>query len=154
MRIDFIDASLSDIPRIRAIAERSWEEAYKSILSSEQIVYMLEMMYSDEQLERHFAASKYRYVLFRNGGGEMGFMGFEYDYEPETTKLHRLYLLPESQGQGVGKAGLDFLKKQVARYGNRKIILNVNKKNKALAFYRSQGFEVYGEGIFNIGGGR
>jgi catechol 2,3-dioxygenase-like lactoylglutathione lyase family enzyme len=38
-------------------------------------------------------------------------------------------------------------------YGNHRIILNVNKYNRAKEFYQKLGFSVYSEGIFDIGEG-
>jgi GNAT superfamily N-acetyltransferase len=80
-------------------------------------------------------------------------MGFENSYEDKTTKLHRIYLLKETKGKGFGKFALQFLKNEVKKLGDERIILNVHKKNTALDFYKSQGFGTYEEGVFDIGGG-
>lgn len=71
----------------------------------------------------------------------------------KTTKLHRIYLIPESKGKGFGKGALQFLNERVFESGNNRIILNVNKYNAARNFYESQGYRVYDEGVFDIGNG-
>ncbi|WP_316931760.1 GNAT family N-acetyltransferase [Riemerella anatipestifer] len=88
-----------------------------------------------------------------NDGVEVGFMGFEIGYESQTTKLHRLYLLAEVKGKGLGKEAIDFLKREVKRYKDKAIILNVNKKNPLFNFYKSQGFEVEQEVVLEVGEG-
>ena len=82
-----------------------------------------------------------------------GFIGFENHYEPKTTKLHRIYLLDDFKGKGLGKTALSFLKERVTEIGDHRIILNVNKENSAKKMYESQGFTVYDEIILNIGNG-
>ena len=50
-------------------------------------------------------------------------MGFEISYERDTTKLHRIYLIKETKGKGFGKMAMDFLKSEVKKTGNKRIIL-------------------------------
>lgn len=147
------EATKAEIPAIRKLAEASWRDNYRNLLSPDQIEYMLKMMYSEEELQNHFSQTTYPYYIIRDSGKPVGFLGFEYDFEPGTTKLHRIYLLQECKGLGFGKLALDFLKEKVRSYGNSRIILNVNKGNPARGFYTTQGFTVYDEGVFDIGNG-
>lgn len=149
----FQKASQKDIALIRDLAEQSWKSAYKNILSPEQMEYMLTNMYSVKVLSDQITSTKYFYYLIINEGKPAGFIGFEIDYEPETTKLHRLYFLPETIGKGLGAKALAFLHGKVWIKGNTRIILNVNKSNKAKNFYYSQGYKLYDEGVFDIGNG-
>ena len=45
-------AESGDIPLIRELTFRVWPQTYASILSQEQIDYMLEMMYSESSLKK------------------------------------------------------------------------------------------------------
>ncbi|MBL3548439.1 RimJ/RimL family protein N-acetyltransferase [Chryseobacterium rhizosphaerae] len=150
-----IEATAKDIPLIQDLARRSWENAYADILSAEQMEYMLAEMYSETEIENHLQNPDYHYYLIQdeNNSSFEGFIGYEHDYEPQTTKLHRIYLVPESKGKGFGKEALQFLNLKVAENGNERIILNVNKYNSARNFYESQGYKVFGEGTFDIGRG-
>ena len=149
----FKKATAEDIPLIQELAEKSWNSAYKNILSKEQIFYMLQEMYSEEEISRQLQNSNYVYFLISDGNENAGFIGFEYQYEEKTTKLHRIYLLEEFKGKGLGKKALQFLKLQVQQNGDTRIILNVNKSNPAIEIYESQGFKIYEEGVFDIGNG-
>lgn len=150
-----IEATVKDIPLIQDLAKKSWENAYADILSAEQMEYMLAEMYSETEITSHFQNPDYHYYLIQdeNNSSFEGFIGYEHHYEDQTTKLHRIYLVPESKGKGFGKEALQFLNLKVAESGNQRIILNVNKYNTARNFYESQGYKVFGEGAFDIGKG-
>ena len=151
--ITFNPAEKKDIELIRELAEKSWRAAYAEILSPEQIDYMLNLMYSAEEISAHLENPNYQYYVILDKNEAVGFMGFEMHYEPKITKLHRIYLLPEAKGKGIGKASLIFLKEKVAENGDEKIILNVNKNNAARQVYESQGFRVSSEIVNDIGAG-
>ncbi len=153
----FIKATEKDIALIQELAKNSWEHAYQDILSAGQIAYMLNTMYSHKEISGHLKNSAYHYYLMQDtsDGRFMGFIGYENGYEGEegTTKLHRIYLIPACKGRGAGKKALQFLHEEVKRAGDKRVILNVNKHNPAITFYESQGYRVYGEGVFDIGNG-
>lgn len=150
-----IKATEENIPLIQDLAKRSWENAYAEILSAEQMKYMLENMYSETEISAHLKNPNYHYYLvFDETLNEYdGFLGYENHYEENTTKLHRIYLVPESKGKGLGKKTLEFLNEKVQESGDYRIILNVNKYNSAQKFYESQGYTIYDEGVFDIGNG-
>ncbi|CAI8908896.1 GNAT family N-acetyltransferase [Chryseobacterium sp. IT-36CA2] len=150
-----IEAKEKDIPLIQDLARRSWESAYVGIISNEQINYMLDEMYSHDEISKHLENPNYHYYLIFDENNESfeGFIGYEHAYEEETTKLHRIYLVPESKGKGFGKGALDFLKTKLSESNDKRIILNVNKDNNAKKFYESQDFKVYNELVLDIGYG-
>jgi GNAT superfamily N-acetyltransferase len=114
---------------------------------------MLEQMYSETELKNHFENPNYHYYLLSDDENFLGIMGFENHYQKDTTKLHRIYLLEEAKGKGVGKFAINFLKNQAKESGDQRIILAVNKQNSSYHFYTSQGFKIYEEGVFEIGNG-
>lgn len=150
-----IKAKEKDIPLIQDLAKRSWEDAYAEILSQEQMKYMLETMYSETEISDHLKNPNYHYYLVFDEVLNVfdGFLGYENHYEDKTTKLHRIYLVPESKGKGLGKKTLEFLNEKVEESGDNRIILNVNKYNSAQKFYESQGYKIYDEGVYDIGNG-
>ncbi len=148
-----IKAEQKDISVIQDLAKRSWSFAYADILEQDQIDYMLDLMYSEEVLKKHFENPNYHYYLIQEDNQFLGFVGFEFHLEPETTKLHRIYFLKEAQGKGLGKKALKFVINETEKIGNKRVILTVNKNNSAKNFYESQGFKIYDEAIFDIGNG-
>ncbi len=148
-----IKANKNDIPTIQDLAKKSWNFAYADILKQEQIDYMLDLMYSEETLIQHFDKPNYQYYLIQEDNQFLGFIGFEVHQAFETTKLHRIYFLKESQGKGLGKKALQFVISEAEKAGDKRVTLTVNKNNSAQKFYESQGFKIYDEAIFDIGNG-
>ena len=146
-------ATIKDISLIQDLAQKSWRSHYPGIISHEQIDFMLDLMYSEEEITSQFNNPNYHYYLLGNEENFYGIMGFENHYEQKTTKLHRIYITEEGKGKGLGKEAIQFLKNQILEVGDQRIILAVNKQNPSYHFYLSQGFKVYEEGVFDIGNG-
>ena len=51
--ISFKKATKVDIPQIQELAKKSWNSAYQNIISQDQIDYMLQQMYSEEEISSH-----------------------------------------------------------------------------------------------------
>lgn len=150
---EIIKANENDIALIADLARNSWKTAYKDILSRDQIEYMLGQMYSPSEISGQMKQNDYYYYIIFENEIPAGFMGFEFHFEPKTTKLHRLYLLDEFRGKGLGRTALTFLSSVAKEAGERSIILNVNKHNPARSMYEACGYHIYDEGVFDIGSG-
>jgi ribosomal protein S18 acetylase RimI-like enzyme len=69
-------------------------------------------------------------------------------------KLHKLYLLTELHGQGLGSRLLEHCEVEARRHNARRLILAVNKRNaKAISAYRRNGFVIRESVINDFGGG-
>jgi len=145
-------ASTADIPSIQSIAQKTWPSAYGNILSEEQITYMLDMMYSPEAQVKQ-RAKEHIFLLLLENDSPMGFVSYQFDYHPGTTKVHKIYVLPTTQGKGFGKALLLEVKKIAQDAGQTRLRLDVNYRNKALGFYEHLGFEKVGRFDTDIGRG-
>lgn len=149
--IQIVAAAEKDIPVIRSIAEAVWPGTYGKIISDEQIRYMLEKMYAPEVLAAQLAGG-HRFVFALEDDKILGFAGFE-QTEKEKMKLHKLYILPEAQGKGVGALLILFIKDCAIQAGVKMLHLNVNKYNAAYHFYLKSGFTVLYEEDLDIGNG-
>jgi GNAT superfamily N-acetyltransferase len=136
-------ATIKDIKLIRQIAYRSWPATYGTILSKEQIEYMLILFYSDETLCENLNKKGHRFVLVHDDTTCIGFASYEHNYlDKNVTRLHKIYLVPEAQGKGGGKLLIDTVERLAMENLSVAISLNVNKFNKALSFYQKIGFKV------------
>ena len=96
--------ALQELALVQSIARRTWPSTFATILSPEQIEYMLNWMYDLKMLESQLEKG-HTFLLAEENGAELGFAGFELNYaEGPKAKLHKIYLLPEAQGNGAGKA--------------------------------------------------
>jgi GNAT superfamily N-acetyltransferase len=76
----------------------------------------------------------------------LGFASYEHHYLGQnTTRLHKIYLLPEAQGKGAGKMLIDVVMKAAKENQSAVVSLNVNRFNKAVTFYQKMEFEIVGE---------
>lgn len=148
------DASLSDIPIIIHIAYKSWEVAYKDILSPTQKEYMLNLFYTAAAIKKQFIEDRQKFILYQDQGITVGFASYELHNPTDgTCKIHKLYLLPNTQGKGFGAKLIDSIILRAKENSCRKLILNVNKFNKAKQFYEKMGFSVSKEEVIEIGEG-
>ena len=146
-------ASIEDAEVIRKIAFETWGPTYGEILSPEQISFMLEKIYSPNNIINELSHSDIEYLLLlEEDRRPVAFASYSpRKDEPEIFKLHKLYCLPETQGKGYGRILIDHVFKKVADTGKIALDLNVNKYNKALGFYEKMGFKVIQEEDISIG---
>ncbi len=137
-------ATVDDIPTIIAIQEKTWEPTYSEILSREQIEYMFEKIYSASALTIQMTDGKQQFLILLNDGVPQGFASVSGDH-PDFYKLHKIYVLPSSQGTGAGKYLLQEMEDFVRSVGGKTLALNVNRYNKAKSFYEKMGYVVVRE---------
>jgi ribosomal protein S18 acetylase RimI-like enzyme len=148
------EIAAQELAKVQSIAHRTWPSTFANILSPEQIEYMLNWMYSLEMLESQLEKG-HTFLLAEEEGKEFGFAGFELNYsEGPKAKLHKIYLLLEAQGKGVGKALIFEVADRARKADQKSLLLNVNKYNqKAIEFYNRIGFqEIYKEVIDIVNG--
>jgi GNAT superfamily N-acetyltransferase len=143
-------ATVAHIPVIIKIQEQTWEPTYREILEKEQIDYMFQKIYSHESLQNQIEAAGHKFFILFNEDIPEGFASVSED-EPESFKLHKIYVLPSTQGSGAGKYLLHAVESWVSAAGGKKISLNVNRYNKARTFYERMGYKVTGEKDIPIG---
>ncbi len=134
-------ATEQDIIVISELAEKIWWPAYRSIISDEQISFMLKDMYSEDSLKKQLL-SGVEFILAEKENVAVAFAGFSLN-EPEVYKLHKLYVLPSEQGSGTGKKLIAYISDLARDQGGKILELNVNRGNPASEFYKKVGFEIY-----------
>ncbi len=137
---------------VKSLAYTIWPDAYGAILSEAQLEYMLDLIYAIPALEQQQQSGQ-QFVLAEDDGIYYGFASFQINYKEGKTKLHKIYVLPQTQGKGVGKSLLHYVEVAVDQNQNSVLLLNVNRFNKAIDFYKKHGFEVIGEEDIAIGDG-
>jgi GNAT superfamily N-acetyltransferase len=150
--VKILHASLNDIPLIRSLAEETWWPTYSSILTLEQIRYILDAIYSQNELTKVMSNGSQTFLILHDDNGPQGFASFGLRPEnPHVAKLHKLYVLPENQGKGYGKLLIDEVIKRVSENPVEFLDLNVNRFNTARTFYEKLGFTVIREEDVPVG---
>jgi ribosomal protein S18 acetylase RimI-like enzyme len=152
--ITISEAGLSEIKTIQEIANVTWPITYGDILTKEQLDYMLDLIYSDESLTKQIQNKEQLFYLISDSVSIIGFIGIEHNYNKEAvTKIHKIYLLPETQGKGYGKIVFESIEKLASDNNSKELLLNVNRFNTALNFYKKLGFDIKEEINIEIGNG-
>lgn len=141
-----------DIEIIQRLARSTWPSTYGSILTTEQIEYMLDQSYNTETLKGQME-SGHCFLIAEQDSEAIGFAGFSIDTDKAVAKLHKLYVSPLVQQSGSGKALITEVVRICKEAGAGKLQLNVNRYNKAKGFYEKQGFVVIREEDIAIGQG-
>jgi len=135
------------------LASAIWPVAYAAILSKEQLDYMLDKFYNLEALQNQLENGQVFYLVQNENREFVGFVSYEINCEPNKTKIHKIYVLPETQGTGIGKQLFDLVKNKAQENQQTAIFLNVNKYNNAQKFYQKLGFTITKEEVIDIGNG-
>ncbi|ASZ11698.1 GNAT family N-acetyltransferase [Chitinophaga pendula] len=146
-------AAITDISTIQALADKIWPPTYAAILTPEQITYMMDMMYSTSSLQDQLTVKGHHYLILADDQQPIGYASYSTTSETQVFKLHKIYLDPSQQGKGIGKFLLNAVADQVRAADGTVLELDVNRHNKALQFYQSQGFNITGEKDTDIGRG-
>jgi len=144
----------AELAIVRKIADQIWPATFAAILSPDQIVYMMQMMYAPEVMAAELAGGRVFEVLYLDGQ-PAGYVSFErYPDAPATVKLHKLYLLKQFHGLGWGSYLLKHVMRQTKALDCRCLRLNVNKNNHAaIKAYLRNGFITVESVKIDIGNG-
>jgi ribosomal protein S18 acetylase RimI-like enzyme len=147
-------AELADLPTVIALAHDIWHRHYPGIITREQIDYMLARGYSPEALAPFVTDPTRGLALAERAAQPLGFAAWYPPGEPGAMKLDKLYVLPQTQGQGIGRALIEHVAAAARRAGCRTLTLNVNRYNAgAIRAYERCGFRIARSGDFDIGNG-
>lgn len=152
--MELYKATQDDIWIIQALAKQIWPSTFKELMSAEQMAYMMNMMYSTISIRKQLEELNHNYFLLKENDEYLGYLSYEVNYkEKPWTKIHKIYVLPSVQGNGIGR----FLIESVAKIGQdnncTELSLNVKRDNSALYFYEKMGFEIIGTEDIDIGNG-
>lgn len=135
-------ATAAEMPIVTQLAELIWPQTYSEYISKEQLRYMLDLMYNQEELLSQYHIG-YTFFIASVQGKDVGFACTSaFDEQGNIYKLHKLYVLPSTQGIGIGKLLVDKVVNLAAAQGGKFLQLNVNRNNKATNFYLKIGFKI------------
>ena len=147
-------ATPEDIPMIHDMAWVVFPHTYKEILTSEQIDYMMDWMYSITNLEKQMIEDGHIYYLALKENEPAGYLSIQPEGD-HVFHLQKIYVLPSFQGMKLGKQLFEQAIRAIKEIHPSpcQMRLNVNRQNKALTFYEKMGMTKVDEGDFPIGNG-
>jgi ribosomal protein S18 acetylase RimI-like enzyme len=143
-----------DFASVATLAKTIWREHYTTIISREQIEYMLAGRFTPENLQKYVRADDRWMETVRLDSSLIGYCSYALSTTPREMKLEQLYLLPAFHGRGIGRSMLDRAEQQCRLKDCNLLMLQVNKHNeKAIRAYNRAGYRVRGEAVVDIGNG-
>lgn len=143
--------SKPDFETIAKLADTIWREHYISMVSLEQIEYMLIKYNSVEALENQYNQGFLFFYITYNDI-PVGYVGIK--KEIDFLFLSKFYVLCEYRGKKIGKAAMNFVESKAKSYRLKTIRLNVNINNiNAIKAYEKMGFKNIGPLVTDIGRG-
>jgi GNAT superfamily N-acetyltransferase len=156
--MDITPATPDDADAIASVHVRSWQAAYAGILAP-AFLAGLSIPRRADQWRDILARRESHTAVARSAAGVTGFISFgawrAEDAGPTQGEVWALYAQPESWGQGVGKALLQWAVQALRADGRHTVLLWVLRRNqRGLRFYRSCGFEEVADSaqLFDLGG--
>jgi ribosomal protein S18 acetylase RimI-like enzyme len=133
-------ATVNDIPTIQEIAVITWDATYREVISDNNRHDFLERAYSKGSLTADINNPQELFFVAETETGLAGYAHFILRADGHG-ELIRLYILPDRQGNGYGRAllqhGLDILR----RDGRARCYVAVHSDNTfAREFYQRHGF--------------
>ena len=151
--MNLIKANSEHIPVIIDLTKKIWPVAYGEILSKAQLDYMIDKFYNETALRELMKKDHVFYLAQDDKDNYVGFVSYEINSEPNKTKIHKIYVLPEKQGTGLGRLFFELVKEKAIENHQCAIFLNVNKYNNAVHFYTKLGFTKVKDEVIDIGNG-
>lgn len=151
--LEFKKAGINDLLKIQKIAYETWPSTFRQLMTTEQINYMLDLIYNEESLKKQVLEKRHNFILAEKDHHALGFTSYEIQYnsQPELM-IHKIYLLPASQGLGIGTKFLNLLSDVALHNNNKRLRLKVYFENsKAIGFYEKYGFKNIGTEAIDIG---
>ena len=144
---------IEQLPIVIDLTKKIWPVAYGEILSKAQLDYMIDKFYNETALRELIQKGHVFYLAQDDNEKYVGFVSYELNSEPNKTKIHKIYVLPETQGTGLGREFFELVKEKAIENQQNAIFLNVNKFNNAIHFYIKLGFTKVKDEVIDIGNG-
>ena len=144
---------IEQLPIVIDLTKKIWPVAYGEILSKAQLDYMIDKFYNETALRELMQKGHVFYLAQDENEKFVGFVSYEINSEPNKTKIHKIYVLPETQGTGLGRQFFELVKEKAIENQQNAIFLNVNKFNNAIHFYIKLGFTKVKDEVIDIGNG-
>ena len=159
MSVTWRDAGPADAAPLAAMGRRCFVETFGPHFPAEDMALHLERMFGAAALPAEYEDSALM-IRMAEADGEIAAylklapMKLSVPHEPGALEIRQLYVLTPWQGAGVAAALMDWAVETARAEGAPALYLSVwEKGDRAIAFYRKQGFETVGVAPFRLGDG-
>lgn len=144
--------TLADLPTVQQVLLETWLEAYGSFIPREDLEGYLQTQYSQAKLEALFADPDVTGLVAEADGRVAGYAKLFHARAEQKFYVHQLYILPPSQGLGLGRRLMACAEERARELGADRIWLGVMVKNtQAVEWYKRLGFNITETAPFVMG---
>lgn len=137
-------AGAADLAGVSALLRATWHATYDDLYGVDRVREISASWHGVDELKKHLKRPRSEFLV-ADDGRRLGGMAFAAagPADPHVVFLHQLYVLPELQGQGIGR---DLLSEIVTSFPQAdRMQLEVEKQNaRAIDFYLQAGFREIG----------
>ncbi|GMK44520.1 N-acetyltransferase [Paenibacillus glycanilyticus] len=154
MKIEITKVHTADqITLVARLAGQIWREHYVSMITIEQIDYMIEKFQSVSAITDQIRNQGYEYyLLLQQDGSAAGYLSIRADNG--KLFLSKFYVSKEHRGRGYASQAMAFIEQLCKERGLSHIWLTVNRDNaSSIAVYEKKGFVNVREQVADIGNG-
>lgn len=145
-------SSERDIKNLETLADEIWHQHFITILSADQIDYMVDKFQSYEAMTNQMLNQGYEYYFIVVDGETVGYTGIKNDVD--KLFLSKLYVKKDFRGKRYASEVFEQLKAVCRLRRLKSIWLTVNRFNDStIAVYEKKGFQTIRTQVTDIGEG-
>lgn len=145
-----------DVFEVQSIANQLLPKTYNDIMSTEEIDYLVDVIYSKENINITDKEDDVLYFVALDNNKLVGFVAL-YRVGPNLYRLSKIFVQSLKQNQGIGtmlfKSILDYFNNKYVKNTNIIMELSLNCNNKTKNFYESLGMVKVRDDNLDIGNG-
>lgn len=151
----------NDIDALREISVKTFSETFSDMNPPEIMKAYLNDAFNVEKMKHELENQNSEFYFIYFSGELSGYLKLndapaQTDLnDPSSLEIERIYINREFQSKGLGRVLMDFAVKKAIELNKDYVWLGVWEKNeKALSFYRKNGFYRIGDHVFVMGDDR
>ena len=150
--------STDELEELRKLSVETFSDTFTEQNNEIQMKAYLEKAFNTDQLRSELSNPESFFFFVKEEDKILGYLKLntktaQTDQVLDSSlEIERIYLTQEAQSKGIGKLLMDFSISEAKRRNLLCLWLGVWEKNeKAIAFYKSYGFEVFADHPFKLG---
>lgn len=155
MAVQFIPVATDEqLQSLAFMADTVWHEWFATLLSIEQIDYMVKKFQSFSAMKKQIENEGYEYYFLNVNGTNVGYIGIHIENDSKKLFLSKIYILKPFRGKRYASEAFEFLEGICQGMNLESMYLTVNKHNdNSINVYLKRGFENVKSQVTDIGKG-
>lgn len=146
-------SKLGHIKQLRSLTHAIWRQHFPSVITVEQIEYMLRKFYGTWSVVKKLWKGEVFYLV-QADGNYVGYFSYSFEPDQKRAQLNKFFLLRGMRGKGIARIVVNHIAQTSKEHGAEILWLAINRKNTdSIAIWEHLGFKIAREEAFDIGSG-